>query len=211
MPSWSRPAKYITGSASVMKHDTPVPEQTGFSESDPNLPFIIDPPLMLGLLSSSEPELPVCMPRKTASKEGLDIAASITVSKFADRRARIIEGSAEATDNDARGDLGTPGLVDLVELAAEVVELELLEEVARKNEPSTLFAVSREASFLSCRRNLERCFGGRGGGRGRRSKGTKPAGRRVICIECGRRCRGRHGGVGSVGASELKAYRAGGV
>ena len=121
-------------------------------------------------------------------------------------RANIVFGSDGPRDNDALGDEPpSPGLSDLVELAAEDVAVEGFEENGEKTDPSTRFAFSREASFLNSRRNLEGCFGVFGGGDGRRSNGTKPAGRRVICIECGRRCRGRHGGAGSVAGESLWA------
>lgn len=127
-------------------------------------------------------------------------------------RAKIVVGSDEAIDRDARGDLGVSGLAALVELAAEDVAVEELEDEGKKTEPNTLFALSREdASFLNCIRSLEGFFGGGGGGDGLKSNGTKPAGSLVICIECGRRCRGRQGGVGSVGVCDLNAKKLGGV
>lgn len=120
--------------------------------------------------------------------------------------ANIVFGSDGPKDSDPLGDEPpSPGLSDLVELAAEVVAVEGLEENGEKTDPSTRFAFSREASFLNSRRNLEGCLGGFGGGDGRRSKGTKPAGRRVICMECGRRCLGRQGGAGSATGGSLWA------
>lgn len=95
----------------------------------------------------------------------------------------MVDGSVETTESDARGEAEAAGLGDLVELAAEDVAVEEEEEDGKKTEPSTRFAFSREASFLSCNRNLEGLFGGGGGGDGRRSNGTNPAGRRVMCIE----------------------------
>jgi hypothetical protein len=80
-----------------------------------------------------------------------------------------------------------------------------LEEVnEEKTEPNTRFAVSREASFLKSIRNLDGVFGSGGDGSGRRSRGTMPAGNRVMCIECGRRCRGRQGGSGSRGSGTVR-------
>jgi hypothetical protein len=208
--------RYITGSARIIEHDTPLPEQTGFSESDPIFPFNKEPALMLGLdellivLLASDPVVDTCAP-VAFSREGLDIVVSPSTVAGLALRANIVEGSDEAIDRDARGDLGVSGLADLVELAAEDVAADELEDDGKKTEPSTLFAVSRDASFVSCIRSLEGFFGGGGGGEGRRSKGTKPAGSRVICIECGRRCRGRQGGVGSVGVCDLNAKKLGGV
>jgi hypothetical protein len=83
-------------------------------------------------------------------------------------------------------------------LAAEDEAEEEFEVNEEKTEPNTRFALSREASFLSSRRNRDSVLGSGGGGRGLRSKGTKPAGSRVMCIECGRRCLGRQGGSGSL-------------
>jgi hypothetical protein len=77
-------------------------------------------------------------------------------------------------------------------------EAELLFENGEKTVPSTRFAFSREASFLNSTLNREGFLGGGGGGVGRKSTGTYPAGSLVMCIECGRRCLGRQGGVGSL-------------
>ena len=82
------------------------------------------------------------------------------------------------------------------EPGVEEVDLLLLEN-GEKTVPSTRFAFSREASFLNSTVNREGFLGGGGGGVGRRSIGTNPAGKRVMCIECGRRCLGRQGGEGS--------------
>lgn len=98
-------------------------------------------------------------------------------------------------DNDARGDERASS-----ELSG-VVGGERDEEKGDRTEPSTRFALSLAASFLRSRRNLDGVRGGvtAQGGVGRRSGGTKPAGNLVMCMELGRRCRGRHGGVGRVG------------
>lgn len=202
----------------MIEQDTPLPEQTGFSESDPIFPFIKEPALILGLPAEAllkvlpvSDELGDCLPPRAFSSEGLDIVASSIDVPGTDLRANMVVGSEEATDRDARGDLGVSGLADLVELAAEDVAVEELEDEGKKTEPNTLFAFSREASFLSCNRNLDGFFGGGGGGEGRRSNGTNPAGRRVMCMECGRRCLGRQGGVGRVGVCDLNAKKLGGV
>lgn len=217
VPSWSRPVRYITGSARMIEQDTPLPEQTGFSESELIFPFSKDPALMLGLvellrvLPASDPIPDTCVP-VAVSSEGLDMVVSPGKVTGDALRANIVVGSDEAIDKDARGDLGISGLADLVEFAAEDVAAEELEDDGKKTEPSTLFALSREdASFLSCIRSFEGFFGGGGGGEGRKSNGTKPAGSLVICIECGRRCRGRQGGMGSVGVCDLKEKKLGGV
>lgn len=176
----------------MIEQDTPLPEQTGFSESEPIFPVIREPALILGLLAETllkvlpTSNVGVCAPPIAFSREGLDIALS-PIDGGSDLRENMVVGSEEAIDREARGELGVAGvadgLADLVELAAEVVATEEFEEEGKKTEPSTRFAFSREASFLSCRRNFEGSFGGGGGGPGRRSNGTKPAGNRVICIE----------------------------
>ena len=153
-----------------------------------------------------------CEPFVLSAKEGRGIvtgksAGAVPVTAAAALLANMVLGSDEPKDNDVLGDEPpSPGLSDLVELAAEDVAVEGLEEEnGAKTDPSTRFAFSREASFLNSRRNLEGCLGGFGGGDGRKSNGTKPAGRRVICIECGRRCRGRHGGAGRLAGTRLWA------
>jgi hypothetical protein len=90
--------------------------------------------------------------------------------------------------------------LDVDALAAEVEAEEGLEEVnEEKTEPNTRFALSREASFVSTRRNLEGFLGSGGGGRGCKSRGTVPARNCVVCIAYGRRCLGRQGGSGNLG------------
>jgi len=122
--------------------------------------------------------------------EGLGIAESgpsklVPAARLLDR---IVDGSVDAAEMDVLEERLVSGLADLVELAAEdeaeVIfgEVEVLDENGDKA-PSTRFAFSREASFLSSMRNFESCLGSGGGGCGRRSKGMKPGGRRVICIE----------------------------
>ena len=70
--------------------------------------------------------------------------------------------SAVAASND--GGLAD-GLTDRVELAAEVVAVEVLEEEREeKTEPRTRFAFSREASFPNSIRIRERSLGSAGGG-----------------------------------------------
>lgn len=171
----------------MIEQATPFPEQTGFSESDPIFPFIREPALMLGLefvlkvLPASDDELGVCAPPIAFSSDGLDIVVSAD-ELATDRRENMVDGSDDAIEKDARGELDSAGLVDLEESAAEDVAAEEAED-GKKTEPSTLFAFSREASFLNCNRNLEGFFSGGGGGDGRRSNGTNPAGRRVIWIE----------------------------
>lgn len=84
--------------------------------------------------------------------------------------------------------------------------MELDEVKGEKTDPSTRFAFSREASLLSFTWNLDALFGPGAGGGGLRSSGIKPAGRRVICIECGRRVLGRHGGEGSLAGCDFSRY-----
>lgn len=67
--------------------------------------------------------------------------------------------------------------------AAEGDDVEFWDENGEKTDPITRFALSREASLLSCDLALEDFLGFAGDGGDRRSNGTKPAGRRVICIE----------------------------
>lgn len=99
------------------------------------------------------------------SRDGRDMAGSSTKSPAAALLANIVVGSADADENDV---LNVSGLADLVELAAEDgaaegVEEEGDEEKGANTEPSTRFAFSREASFLSSTLNLD-FFLGSGGG-----------------------------------------------
>lgn len=121
-------------------------------------------------------------------------------------------GSADAAWKEARR-AAESGLVDLeVDALAAVDEAEEgLDDSEGKTEPSTRFAVSREASFLNSIRNLFGVFGFGVAGSGRRSSGTMPAGNRVMCIECGRRCRGRQGGSGRRAREGLLARNLGGM
>jgi hypothetical protein len=109
------------------------------------------------------------------------------------------------------GDAGDAGLNDLLEPAAgdEAAEEED-EEREGKTDPSSRFALSREASFLNSMRLLEGFLGSRDGGDGFRSA-AKPAGKRVMCIECGLRGLGRHGGVGNRAGSDGPADTSVGV
>lgn len=72
------------------------------------------------------------------------------------------------------------GLGALVEGAADDGGVEVGDEKGEKTEPSTRFALSREASLLSWDLVREGFLGLVRDAGGRRSKGTKPAGRRVI-------------------------------
>jgi hypothetical protein len=166
---------------------TPFPEATGFSVSTFLAAFT------LTLLVATTPV--------GLSNDGLTIAGSSTPLQALKRD--LLEyndvGSAEAAWKEARG-AAVSGLEDLEDdaLAAEDEAVEEFEVNEEKTEPNTRFALSREASFLSSRRNLDGFLGSGGGGWGLRSKGMKPAGSRVMCIECGRRCLGRQGGSGSL-------------
>lgn len=146
---------------------------------------------------------------EVSASGGLDIAAGGESERdpaVAALRANIVFESEDPKDNEALGeDSASPGLSDLVESAAEDVAVEVLEENGEKTEPSTRLAFSLDASFLSSRLNLEGFLGSLGVGGGRRSNGIKPAGRRVICMVCGRRARGLQGGTGSLAGSDFCA------
>jgi hypothetical protein len=144
VPSWSRPVRNMTGSARIMEHDTPFPEQTGFSAScvsfeETEIELITELALRLCLGTA---------PGGLPPRDGLDIAigeSSTTVPAVA-LLANIVVGSADADENDAPI---VCGLADLEEVAAEDGAAELDEEKGVKTEPSTRFAFSREASLLS--------------------------------------------------------------
>jgi hypothetical protein len=139
-------------------------------------------------------------PLEPSPSGGLDIVSSSNNIPVAALLANIVFESADAAENDVLSDLDVSGLVDLLEVPAEGVAGGggEVEENGENTDPSTRFAFSRDASFLSSMRNLEAFFDWGGGGGGLRSKGTKPAGKRVIWIECGRRCLGLQGGSGSL-------------
>jgi hypothetical protein len=136
----------MTGSARIMEHDTPFPEQTGFSVS-----WAAFEGSAIELFT--ELALRLCLgatPGGLPPRDGLDIAtgeSSTNVPAVA-LLANIVVGSADADKNDA---LSVWGLADLVEVAAEdgAVEVEAAEEKGEKTDPSTRFAFSREARFLS--------------------------------------------------------------
>ena len=129
-----------------MEHDTPFPEQTGFSVSWAALEGST-------IELFTELALRLCLgatPGGLPPRDGLDIAtgeSSTNVPAVA-LLANIVVGSADADKNDA---LSVWGLADLVEVAAEdgAVEVEAAEEKGEKTDPSTRFAFSREARFLS--------------------------------------------------------------
>ena len=129
-----------------MEHDTPFPEQTGFSVS-----WAAFEGSAIELFT--ELVLRLCLgatPGGLPPRDGLDIATgeSSTNIPAVALLANIVVGSADADKNDA---LGVWGLADLVEVAAEdgAVEVEAAEEKGEKTDPSTRFAFSREARFLS--------------------------------------------------------------
>ena len=122
-------------------------------------------------------------PLELLARGGLDISESFRPLLDAGLLENMVFGSADAAANDVPGDLPTSPLADWVEFAVLGVVVDEFEEKDEKTEPSTRFAFSREASFLNSTLNLNGLFGWGGDGRGLRSKGTKPAGRRVICIE----------------------------
>ncbi len=129
---------------------------------------------------------------------------SLTIVPLAILLANKEEGSPGASERELLKDPGVSGVsgsvgVEAVGLAAEDVANEGFEENGKKIEPSTRFAFSRVASFLSSTRNLDSFFGSGVGGCGLRPYGTNPAGRREMCMEWDRRCLGRQGGAGSCG------------
>ena len=136
----------MTGSARIMEHDTPFPEQTGFSVSWQAFEGS-------AIELFTELALRLCLgatPGGLPPRDGLDIATgeSSTNVPAAALLANIVVASADADKNDA---LSVWGLADLVEVAAEdgAVEVEAAEEKGEKTDPSTRFAFSREARFLS--------------------------------------------------------------
>jgi hypothetical protein len=167
---------------------TPFPEATGFSFS------ICCTEFTLRVLAAASPA--------GVSNDGLAIAVSSNPLQALKRDPLEYNdaGFVEASWKEAR-EAVVSGLEDLEEvvLAAEDEAGEGFGEREEKTEPNTRFALSREASFLNPIRNLDGFLGSGGGGTGRSSKGTKPAGSLVMCIECGRRCLGRQGGSGSLG------------
>jgi hypothetical protein len=136
----------MTGSARIIEHDTPFPEQTGFSVSWQAFEGS-------AIELFTELALRLCLgatPGGLPPRDGLDIAtgeSSTNVPAVA-LLANIVVASADADKNDA---LSVWGLADLVEVAAEdgAVEAEAAEEKGEKTDPSTRFAFSREARFLS--------------------------------------------------------------
>lgn len=100
------------------------------------------------------------------------------------------------------GGLDDTGLEECEDSAVEEEDAE--EEREGKMDPRTRLALSREASFLTSIRNLDGFRGG-SAGRGFRSTASWLTGRRVICIECGRRCLGRHRGSGNLGGCDVSA------
>jgi hypothetical protein len=136
---------------------------------------------------------------------GLDISSSLTPVPAAALRENIVFGSADAAMKEALGDKLISALADGADPAADDEAVDGFEEKEEKTEPNTRFAFSLEASFPNSTRNPGSFFGSGVGGFGLRSRGMKPAGSRVICMECGRRCRGRQGGSGSLTGCDLSA------
>lgn len=184
-----------------METATPFPATKGLSASV-NVAFV---GVVLPVLLAIDPW--------EGSNVGLDIVESSNPLLLLNRDLLEYKdaGSADAVWKEARGAVSGLEDLDVEALAAEDEAEEELEGVnEEKTEPSTRFAVSREASFLNSNRNLDGVFGSGGDGRGSRSRGTMPAGNRVMCIECGRRCLGRQGGSGSRGGG-LSATNLGGI
>jgi hypothetical protein len=133
--------------------------------------FSISEPLFAGI---SGPVFPSFHPPvRWSTIGGLGIAEP-GPSKFvpaANLPDKVVVWSADTAEKDGLADGTVSELVDLVELvedeAGEVVvelELELEKKDGGKTTPSTRFAASREASFLSSMRNFESFLGSGGGG-----------------------------------------------
>src|ERR1700679_4029127 len=99
----------MTGSARIMEHDTPFPEQIGFSTSCAAFE---------GRLIELFTELVLSLCLELSLSDGRDIAivGSSTTVPAATLLANKVVGSADAEENDA---LRVSGLADLVEEAAE--------------------------------------------------------------------------------------------
>ena len=197
----------MVGSAKTIETETPFPDAIGFSGS--GLPT--GPPFFADMIDAVLKLLLLAPPCELFSSVGLDIPRSSKVVLDDALLESIVVGSADAVEREVLGGLPASGLVDLVELAAEDVAAEDDEENEEKTVPRTRLAFSRDASFLNFMRILEVFSGLGGGGRGLRSNGTNPGGRRVMCIECGRRCLGRQGGDGSLGVCDFSARTSLGV
>lgn len=117
-----------------------------------------------------------------------------------DRRQYSDVESPDPGPNDGGLDDTGLGVCEDSAAADDVVEAER----EGNKDPRTRLALSREASFLTSIRNLE---GFRGGfvacGRLGWAGAQVVAGRRVIWIECGRRCLGRQRGAGKPGGCEI--------
>lgn len=172
----------------MIEQDTPLPDATGFSLSCaielaalfPTAPILFLPvPALILFLPAA--------PWAFSTNGGPDIVKLSKPLPATDRLEYMVMGFDAAAYTGVT-DRVVSGLIDLVELTAEDAAVEELKENGEKTDPSTRFAFSREASFLRSNRKREGFFASGEGGRGRRSNGTKPAGRRVIRIERGR-CR----------------------
>ena len=195
------------GSAKMIETVTPLPDAIGFSDSGCTirLPLFAD---VIGTVFTLPLLAPPCVGLSAA---GLDIAQSSKTMLGAALLERIVLGLTDAVEREVLLRLSASGLVDLVELAAVDVAVEDDEENEEKTVPRTRLAFSRDASFPSSRRNVEDVWWSGGGGRGLRSRGRNLSGSRVMCMEYGRRCRGRQGGDGSLGVRDFSARTLQGV
>ena len=108
-------------------------------------------------------------PPSTLDRTGIVLSVPLA-PPVASRLEYRLEGSAVAAEKDVRKKVSSGGLADLVELAAEDEAAEFAEN-GEKTVPSTLFAFSREASFLNSIRIREGRFGSGGDGVGSKSRG----------------------------------------
>lgn len=108
-------------------------------------------------------------------------------------------GSVEPAANE--GGLDDTGLEECDDSAVAVEAVG--EESEGKKDPSTRLALSREASFITSSPNFEGLRGGFVALAALRSRAALLAGRREICIACGRRCLGRQRGAGKPGGCEV--------
>ena len=179
VPSWSRPVKKTVGSAKTMKQAIPFPEQTGFSPLQAASDDVIEAAPTAYRWADSW---------SFTDELGCPLAPVAAISESSNPaipNPDLLEYSvAESAAADVKdGARVEAGLDERVEPAAEDEAVEEVEESEEKTDPSTRFAFSREASFLSST-IIREDFLGSGGGCGiPSSKAAKPAGIRVMCIE----------------------------
>lgn len=145
---------------------------------------------------------------KGASPEGPSACPDATGSGMAEPSRPVVfpldllqysdvQSAAPAANEGGLDEDGVEGCDDSA-VGGEAME----EEREGKMDPRTRLALSREASFLTSMRNLDGFMSVFGAGGEFRSTARWRADRRVICIELGRRCLGRHNGPGNLGGCE---------